>query len=72
MMTYFGGMGVLAWASMLLLWGGLIVLAVWAIRSFVPRDRRSDREIARDMLQRRYAAGEISEAEYQQALKTLG
>ena len=75
MMTYFdgfGGMTVLAWTGMLLFWGGLIVLAVWAIRSVVPHDRRSDREVTRDVLQQRYAVGEISDAEYQQAIKTLG
>lgn len=74
MMSFFGGFGgmsLLAWASMLLFWGGVIVLAIWVVRRFVPRDQRSDQEIARDMLQRRYAAGEISDAEYQQALKTL-
>lgn len=74
MMSYFGGfggMGVLAWASTLHFWGGVIALAVWALCSFVPRDRRSDREIARDELRRRYVAGEISDADHQQAIKTL-
>ena len=75
MMSYYGGFGwmsVLVWAGMLLFWSGLIALAVWALRSFFPRDGRSDQEIARDALQRRYAAGEITNAEYQQAVKTLG
>lgn len=74
MMSYYGGfgwMGVLAWLAMFLFWSGLIVLAVWAVRNFFPRDRRSDTDIARDVLQRRYAAGEITEAEYQQAIHTL-
>lgn len=71
MMGYFGWMGILAWLAMFLFWGGLIVLAVWAIRSFFPRSRGSDTDVARDVLQRRYVAGEISEAEYQQAIKTL-
>ncbi len=66
-----GEMSQLAWVSMLLIWGGVIVLAIWAVRHFVPRDHRSDQEVAREVLQRRYAAGEISDAEYQQALKTL-
>ncbi|HEX8034340.1 MAG TPA: SHOCT domain-containing protein [Ktedonobacterales bacterium] len=74
MMGYYGGfgwMGILAWLAMFLFWSGLIVLTVWAVRSFFPRDRRSDTDIAQDVLRRRYAAGEISEAEYQQATKTL-
>lgn len=74
MMSYFGGFGgmsVLAWAGMLLFWSGVIILAVWAIRSVFPRDRRSDQEIARDVLEHRHAAGEISDAEYQQAIKAL-
>ena len=75
MMSYFGGFGwmsVLTWAGMLLFWGGLFALAEWALRSFVPRDGRSSQEIARDALQRRYAAGEITNAEYQQAMKATG
>jgi uncharacterized membrane protein len=75
MMSYFGGFGwmsVLGWAGMLLFWGGLILLTVWAVRSFLPGDRRSDKDTAQEVLRRRYAAGEISAAEYQQALKTLG
>ena len=74
MMGYYGGfgwMGVLAWLAMFLFWSGLIVFAVWAVRSLFPRDRRTDTDTARDVLQRRYAAGEITEAEYQQAIHTL-
>lgn len=74
MMGYYGGfgwMGPLMWLAMFLFWSGLIVLTVWAVRSFFPRDRRSDTDVAQDVLRRRYAAGEISEAEYQQAIKTL-
>jgi putative membrane protein len=75
MMSYFGGfgwMGLLGWSTMLLFWIGVILLAVWIVRTVVGRDRRSEADIAKDVLQRRYAAGEISEAEYQQALRTLG
>ncbi len=74
MMGYYGGfgwMGLLMWLAMFLFWGGLIVFAVWAVRSFFPRDGGSDTDIARDVLRRRYAAGELTEAEYTQAMKTL-
>lgn len=55
-----------------LLWVALIVLVVWAITRMFRRDRFSERDAAMDLLRRRYAAGEISAAEYEQALKTLG
>lgn len=70
----FGGFGVmspLAWIGMLLVWAALVALALVVIRRFFPRDRRSAAAVARTVLLRRYAAGEISEAEYRQALKTL-
>jgi uncharacterized membrane protein len=75
MMSYFGGfgwMGLLGWSTMLLFWVGVILLTIWIVRSLVGRDRRGGADIAKDVLRRRYAAGEISEAEYQQALRTLG
>ena len=75
MMSYIGGLGwmsVLGWSTMLLFWIGVILLTVWVVRSVVGRDRRSEADIAKEALRRRYAAGEISEAEYQQALRTLG
>jgi uncharacterized membrane protein len=75
MMTYFGGfgwMGLLGWSTMLLFWLGVILLTVSAVRRFFPQNHRSEADIAREMLRRRYAAGEISDAEYQQAVKTLG
>jgi uncharacterized membrane protein len=75
MMSYFGGFGLmslLGWSTMLLFWIGLILLAVWIVRSVVGRDRRSEADIAKEVLRRRYVAGEISEAEYQQSARTLG
>jgi uncharacterized membrane protein len=56
---------------MLLFWLGVILLTVWIVRTVVGRDRRSEADIAKDVLRRRYAAGEISEAEYQRAVRTL-
>lgn len=50
----------------------LIVLAIWAVTQMFPRDQRSNHDGALELLRRRYAAGEISAAEYEQALKTLG
>jgi putative membrane protein len=55
---------------MLLFWGGLIALCVWLIRSFASRgDHLSDTNQAvepdaREILDRRYAGGEINREEY--------
>ncbi len=63
---------------MLLFWGGLIALGVWLLRTYVApsatsgtahdgtanRDRGSQRAL--EILQERYARGEISKAEFEQ------
>ena len=56
---------------MALAWIGLIVLLIWGIRHLFPHERRSDEVVASEMLARRYAAGELTEAEYLRALNTL-
>lgn len=68
----FGGAGLIGMLLMALFWVGLILLVIWAIARFFPRERRTDRDVARAVVGRRYAAGEISEAEYYQAMRTLG
>ena len=65
----FGGFGMLFGG---LLWIGLIVLVVWGAASLFPGRRETGQETALEILKRRYAAGEISAAEYQQAKKDLG
>jgi putative membrane protein len=67
----FGVMGI-GMVLMALFWIALIALTVWALVRLVPRDRRSDHDAAVEIVRRRYAAGEITDAEYQQALKALG
>ena len=64
----FGGFG------MLLFWGVIIVLLVLLVRGFVAR--RSSQSLgsgssALDILQQRYAKGEISNEEYEERKKTL-
>lgn len=68
----FGGAGLFGMLLMALFWIGLLLLALWAITRILPHDRRTDRDVARDVVGRRYAAGEITEAEYYQAMRTLG
>jgi len=68
----FGGFGLIGMALMALFWIGLILLLVWGLSRLFPRERRSDRAVAREVIARRYAAGDITEAEYYQALRALG
>ncbi|MGZ8640366.1 MAG: SHOCT domain-containing protein [Actinomycetota bacterium] len=63
-----GGWLVMA-LTMLVFWGGLIILAVWAIRSFGrpagsdrPEERSSD---AIAILEERFARGEIDQEEFE-------
>jgi putative membrane protein len=64
-----GGM-VFGGLMMLLFWGGLAAIVVWAIRASASRtDRpsydRGSLPTARDLLDQRYARGEISRQEYE-------
>lgn len=56
---------------MALIWSGLILLLIWGIRHLFPHERRSAEAVASEILARRYAAGELTEAEYLRALDTL-
>jgi putative membrane protein len=74
MMWGFDGwwMMVIGLLVMLLFWGGLIVLVVFAIRAILPSGRRGDErysgttggQTSLDILKARYARGEISREEY--------
>ena len=66
------GMGLFGGLMMLLFWAAIILLVVWAVRNLIPRQHLSEHDGAVEILKRRYAAGEISPAEYEQARKTLG
>ncbi len=68
----FGGAGLIGMLVMALFWIGLIALLIWGVSRLFPRDHRSERDVAREVVGRRYSAGEISEAEYRQAMRTLG
>ncbi len=74
MMGYGGGwsgMGWFGWGGMLLFWIAVLVLVAWAIRAYGDR-QRDHRDPASETLRRRYASGEITEAEYEQARRVLG
>jgi putative membrane protein len=62
------------WSGMLvgmLLWIGALVLIVWLVFAVVGRSSRLERETPLEILKRRYAAGEINYAEFEQARKSL-
>ena len=69
MMWGFGGMWLLGPLMMVVFWGGLILLAIWAVRGFSGGPRRTDSAL--DALKNRLAKGEITEAEYEQTRKLL-
>jgi putative membrane protein len=75
MMGYYGGwsgMGGLGWLAMLVFWVAVIALVVWAVRSFTGgATRKGGSATPLDVLNQRFAAGEISQADYEQAKRTL-
>jgi putative membrane protein len=73
------GMMIIGGLLVLLFWGGVIALAVWAIRALTrPDGTRDERRLstnsdhaAVDILKQRYARGEISREEYQDMRRDL-
>jgi putative membrane protein len=71
------GMGFLGLIWMLLLWGGLIALAVWLIRLLFPSapaqsDNRNEGTLsAPEILKTRYAQGELTAEQYREMLQTI-
>ncbi len=71
MMWYYGGGG-WSWLWMTLImvifWGGVIAVGVWAIRSGLGSRRDSD---AIDVLRHRLAAGEITQEDFEKTKRIL-
>lgn len=70
----FGGYGMgFGGGFMWIIWLLLVAVIVWAVIRTSSSDQRSDsRPSARDVLDRRFAEGEIDESEYRQRRKLLG
>jgi uncharacterized membrane protein len=69
MWGYYDGWGWLWMAAMMvLLWGGIFAIAVYAIRAFTG-PRGTDQ--AMDVLRRRFAGGEITPDEFEKMRKAL-
>ncbi len=66
-----GGFGGLWMVMPMLFWVGLVVLVVWAAGQLFSGREEGRHETALEALKRRYASGEISAAEYQQAKSNL-
>ena len=71
MMYGFGVWWFLGMSMMVLFWVAIILLVVWVVRSLFPRQERSEHDQALETLRKRYAKGEISAAEYEQARARL-
>jgi uncharacterized membrane protein len=56
---------------MLLTWVAVVALAIWVVRAMFPAEQQSAHDAARALLLRRYNAGEITAAEYEQARLAL-
>jgi putative membrane protein len=74
MMGYGWGMGVGGWIMMVAFWvllvGAVVVLAAWLLPG--PRDRARGRpETPEEILDRRFALGEIDEDQYRKARDEL-
>jgi uncharacterized membrane protein len=65
-------MGLLGGGLLLLVWIAVALVVVWTARALFPGERRSDPDPALKILRRRYAAGEISQAEYEDTGRILG
>jgi putative membrane protein len=68
-----GSAGVTGMLMMIVVWGGLIALAVWAVVRFTRTEHSpgSTIEPPRAILDRRFASGEITADEYAQARRIL-
>jgi len=71
MMYGFGGMGLVGAIAMLIVFVAVVLLIVWAVRAGIPSWHGSVGETAAGMRTRRYAAGEIKQAAFDQARRVL-
>ncbi len=74
MMTWSGGFGGMGWGGgllMVLLWVAVLVLVIWAVRALLSGMHGTARAGPLDLLKRRYAAGAITSAEYDQARRAI-
>jgi putative membrane protein len=56
---------------MVLFWGGIIALIVWAIKKLTERGNSTRRQSPLNLARERYARGEMSREEFEQIKKDL-
>jgi len=72
------GFGVFGLLLMFLFWGGLVALAIWLVSALFPRGGQGTGllaghdQSAREILDTRYARGEITREEYELMKQDLG
>lgn len=75
MMGYGWGMGAGGWIAMTIFWVALLALIVWAVVRVFPsgssRDAGPRPETPEEILDRRFAAGELDAPTYQEMRTTL-
>ena len=71
MMGYGWGMGFGGWMFMGLFWVVLIGLGAWLVVALLPRVRSGGPETPEEILDRRYARGELDTEEYRRARAEL-
>lgn len=76
MMGYYGMWGGFGWIGMifnLAILIGIVALIIWTVNRFASGSRQSNaNQSPREILQTRYARGEITREQYQQMLTDLG
>jgi putative membrane protein len=72
MMGGFGGLGLIGLIFNLLVLVGIVLLVVWAVKRFTSSNPSSSIQTPKEILQSRYARGEITRDQYQQMLSDLG
>lgn len=65
------GMGWLGMLTMALLWIGVIALVIWGVSNLFPGQQLRTEQDALEILRRRFASGEISREEFEQARAVL-
>jgi putative membrane protein len=74
-MMGYGGFGLIGLLFNLVIIVGIVILIVWAVRRFSSGSGNSNQifgnQSPRDILQARYARGEITREQYQQMLQDL-
>lgn len=63
-------MGFFGWSMMIVFWGAVVFLVAWGIRA-LGASRSDTKSSALEVLQRRYAAGEIDGDEFEERRRLL-